>query len=362
MLQKMPIQDAQRTHLTKHSEKMFCRRKKKALVEFFTLEHFISNKKNALPLAIAHEVALAQREPRYNPLVYYGKSGSGKTHLLRAIAGPLSKIYGAHAVFYGNMAELLQTRAQHSKEPGIDEYQAYCIDDIHLFANDEVLQEKFFTLLESCLYEKKQFVCACSGPLVSHKGFSGNLRSRLESGMTIALRNPDIDVRMRFAQTHCMLLGLDIAREHLLLLAQHCEHLSYLLGVLLRIAACKKLRQRKITKQDIERILQNSREQSPVTPQDIIRRVAEYFSLPPEEITGNKRKSVPVLARHTAMYLCREILGTSFPLLGRLFGGKDHSTIIYGIKKIEKNIITHKNVHMEITTLKNMCLPKNNEA
>jgi chromosomal replication initiator protein len=165
---------------------------------------------------------------------------------------------------------------------------------------------------------------------------------------------------MRFAQAQCALHSIDIAQEHMLLLVKRCEHLRYLAGVLLKIAAYKKLTQREIARQDIEKILQHSGEHSPLTPHDIIRQVAEYFSLPPEELTGNKRKTALVFARQMAMYLCREILAASYPVLGQIFGGKDHSTVIYGIKKIEKYIAAHKNAHMEITKIKNMCLQRNN--
>jgi chromosomal replication initiator protein len=329
-----------------------------AFGENFTLKRFLINKKNFFPLAVAREVAKPQKEPSYNPLVYYGKSGCGKTHLLRAIANELSNTYDSHAIFYGALEKFTQECEQQESGSGFDKYQAYCIDDIHLFANNFSSQEKLLGLLNACLQGKKQFVCACSGPLVSHRGFSESLRTRLELGIIVELKNPDIDVRMRFAQAQCVAHGVRLAQEHMLLLAQRCEHLRYLSGVMLKIAAYKNLARPEITKQDIEKILKNSGEHSPVTPQDIVRRVAEYFSLSPEEITGNKRTSPLVFARQTAMYLCREIFGLSYPALGQLFGGKDHSTIMYGIKKIEKYIVMHKDAHTKIAELQNMCVQK----
>lgn len=325
------------------------------------LETFIVNPKNALPLAVAREVAQAPKEPRYTPLVYYGKSGSGKTHLLRAIANAFSETYGAQAVFYGNAVECFQECAHKGTSAGLDTYQAYCIDDIHLLLNDFPLQDKLLRLLEACLAGKKHCVCACSGSLVS-KGFTESLRVRLARGRIVALKTPDLDVRMRFAQAQCMIRGIGMAQEHLLLLAQRCGHLSHLAEVLLKIADYAKLKQRPVEKQDIEKILKHSSGHSQVTPQDIIHRVAAYFSLAPEDITGNKRKPALVFARQTAMYLCREILGSSYALLGHYFGGKNHSTVIYAIKKIEKYIVMHTTAHREITHIKNMCLQKNNEA
>ena len=326
--------------------------------ERFTLDNFICNKKNFFPLAIAREIAKPQKEPSYNPLVYYGKSGSGKTHLLLAIANELSNAYECNAIFYGNILKLIEEFEQRDSSASIDKYQVYCADDIHLFANNFPLQEKLIAFMDACMHGKKQFVCACSGTLASHRGLSESLRSRLELGLTVELKIPDIDVRMRFAQTQCSLHGIDIAQEHMMLLARRCEHLRSLSGVLLKIAAYGKLMQREITQQDIENILKHSGEHSPQAPQDIIRLVAEYFSLPPAELTGNTRKPAPVFARQIAMYLCRDILGTSYPALGKIFGGKDHSTVIYSIKKIEKNIDTHKNTRAKIEQLKHLCAQK----
>ncbi|MCL2122543.1 MAG: DnaA/Hda family protein [Desulfovibrionaceae bacterium] len=350
----MPVKDAPAVSCSSNGERIHA-----PFGEYFTLENFIINKKNVVSLALARSVAKTQREHGYNPLVYYGKSGSGKTHLLLAIANELSYIYGYHVVFYGNIIKFLHECEQHANSSGINKYQAYCIDDIHLFANAVSLQEKFMAFLDVCRYEKKQCVCACSETF--HKGLSNNLRSRLEQGRVVRLRTPDIDVRMRFIQTQCRLLDIHISREHMLLLAQNCEHLQYITSVLLKIAAYKKCAQREIAKQDIEKILRSADDHRPTTPQDIIRQVAEYFSLSPEDIISDTRKPAPAFARQTAMYLCREILGASYSVIGQIFGGKDHSTVMYSIKKIEKYIIVHKNAHTEITKLKNICAKRHNE-
>jgi chromosomal replication initiator protein len=345
----MPAKDAPRVRFTQRDGVLT----HTPFGEHFTLENFFINKKNVSPLAAAREVTKPQQKQSCNPLVYYGKSGSGKTHLLRAIANELACFYEYRAVFYGSIETLLQD----ARVFGANGYQAYCVDDMHLFANHIPLQETFNTFLDACLCKKKQLVCACSDTF--YKGLPESLRARLKQGCCVQLKNPDIDVRMRFAQTQCLLHDFTIAKEHVLLLAQRCEHLRYLASVLLNIAAYKKRTQREITKQDVEKILRSTGEQKPMTPQDIICRVAEYFSLPPEEITGSRQEHALVFARQTAMYLCREILGASYPVLGQIFGGKNHSTVIYSIKKIKKYIIAHKNEHTEITKLKKICIPQN---
>ena len=323
-----------------------------------SVEHFIHNTKNAFPLALAREAARPQQEPAHNPLIYYGKSGSGKTHLLRAIADALSTLYGRHTVFYGNTAHFLQADARQGNGVDSAKYQAYCLDDLHLCAKNFPLQEKLLCFLDTCQHGKRQVVCTCAGPPGANRDLAESLRSRLERGLIVELKNPDLDVRMRFAQSQCDRQGIDLTREHMLLLARRCEHLRFLSDSLSQIAAHARLAEGTITRQDIEHILKNSGEHGPVTPQDIIRRVAHYFSLPTEEITTKTRKPALVFARQTAMYLCREILGISYPALGQIFGGKDHSTVIYSTKKIKQYILAHKNAHTKITELAQVCMQR----
>ena len=327
--------------------------------ESFTLEKFIFNQKNLVPLALARGVVTPHQQPNYNPLLYYGKPGSGKTHLLRAIANKFTCYYNSFFVFYGNITQLLLEGEDDARCAAIDRYQAYCVDDIQLCAENIPLQEKFVAFLETSLIEQKQVVCACSDAF--HKGLTNNLRFCLERGRIVQLKKPDIDVRMRFIQTQSCLHHLTISRENILLLAQRCEHIRYIAQVLLKIAAYKTGTQREITEQDIKKFLRQASEHGPIMPQAIIRLVAEYFSLQPEDIMGEQRKPAPVFARQVAMYLCREILDLSYSVLGDIFGGKNHSTVMYSIKKIEKYIVMHKNMHNKIIELKNMCAKKNDD-
>ncbi len=318
-----------------------------------TLENFIINGKNFFPLAVAREVLKTQKEPSYNPLIYCGKSGSGKTHILRALAGELSKMHSFGAVFYGNTGRFALEYARGGTGKS-GSYRAYCIEDIHQLENNAELQEGLALLLDNCLDGRRQVICSCNG-LPSSRGFSDSLRSRLERGLVAELKNPDLDVRMRYAQSRCALHGLDLTKEQLLSIARRCDHLNHLSGILLKTAAYRKLSQRKLDDQDIEKILESAGDHNSITEQDIIRCVAGYFSLGADEITGSTRKQIPVHARQTAMFLCRELVGTSYPALGRIFGGKDHSTVIYAIRKITKNIVTHKKTHNDVSELRRRC-------
>jgi chromosomal replication initiator protein len=328
----------------------------------YTLKNFISNKKNFFPVSVARAILETQKNPLYNPKVYCvvfrGNTGNGKTHILRAIADELHQQNNENAVFYGDIENFIYELKKKKKSAKFWEYTSYCIDDIHHCANNSEVQEEISLLFDHCLDTKKQFICSFSSHLSLKNGFSPALISRLERSIIAEIKDPDIDVRMRFAQTQCEMHNLDITREQMLLIAQRCEHLCSLSGIILKTAAYRKLIQNRISNQDIEKILNNanSSNHETTTPHYIINCVAEHYSLQTKEIiTGGRKKSL-VFARHAAIYLCRNLLRVSYPALGRIFGGKDHSTVMYAYKKFEKNILMHTKTHKEITELKNKCL------
>ena len=340
-----PANETSQTRQTKKSRQPFG--------AAFTLDRFIVNKKNFFPLEVAKELLRDQNIKNYNPLVYCGKGGSGKTHVLRALANGLAQLY-TDQVFCGDAASFID--ACENKNTNLQDYKAYCIDDIHSLSNSHLAQQKMVALLDACLDDKRQVICTCTGLISSHRAFSENLRSRLEHGLLVELKLPDMDVRLRFARAQCSEHQVDIANDHILLLAQRCTSLRYLSGIILKIAAYQRLVQRRLDNRDIENILSFSGDNTSVTAQHIIAKVAEHYALSPEELLGNSRKTTHVLARQSAMYLCRDLLASSYPALGRIFGGKDHSTVIHSIKKIEQMLVMNKDAHKEITEIKQSCL------
>ena len=139
------------------------------------------------------------------------------------------------------------------------------------------------------------------------------------------------------------------------MLAQHCPDIRRLSGLLRRAAAHRALLGRELSEQDILTILKQGADASPLTPQLIISIVGERCGIPPREILGEKRRPDLVQARQLAMYLCRELLGHSYPVIGKIFGGKDHSTVMHGVKKIKQLQDTDRLVHSMVTELTRAC-------
>ncbi len=321
----------------------------------YTLDDFIANNKNAFPLAAARRVADPSSGHAYNPFIVCGKSGTGKTHILRALTDALSAAHGREAVFSGGVDELTETVAARNSPALFRDRRVLVVDDLHHAARNAALQEHLIRIVDAFLDTRRQMIFACADRPAALRGLSEGLRSRLEAGLVVELKEPDLDVRLRFAQARCRGEGLKLDRDHLLLLAQRCAQLRYLSGIILKVSAFQSLEQRAITTTDLENILHGAGDGRPMGPEDIVRTVAKHLDVPPKDILGGKRHPALVRARQIAMYLCREMQGTSYPALGRFFGGKDHSTVVHSIKKITSLLVSDKDVQRLVTELKQKC-------
>lgn len=326
-------------------------------VDVYSFESVIVNNKNAFPLAAAKEVCNPQARHIYNPFVICGNVGTGKTHLLQTVVYNFTQLRNTN-VFSLNAGHVAETFSNIDTYNLLLKYTAFAIDDIQRLAYDLTTQEILVRFMDICLERHCQLIFACTGIPASIKSFSESFRSRLESGLVVEIKTPDIDVRMRFAQEKAQLLGLKLEKAHILLLAQRCTNFRHLGGIILKAAAFWALSHHSITITDIENILHTLGENSSLSSDNIIHTIAEYFNITSTSIMGNKRQPNIVFARQMAMYLCRELLGMSYPTLGKIFGGKDHSTVLYSIKKIKNLLVTNIEMHNTLTNIKNKCITR----
>ncbi len=343
---------------------------------------FIFNNKNTFPLATAREIAVNTDSTAYNPFLVCGRSGTGKSHLLQAISAMLARTTDAARMVCANAARFCSEDTVWAKRPELfwQRYDVLILDDIQDMSGQSGWQGNLVACMDACPGRQENvvslgrqqgsaFVCdtqahkegkgraaprmifACSGHPQTLKTLDERLRSRLESGLVVELMEPDLDVRLRYLQLICRERRLPLTREQLLFLAQRCSQFRLLQGLMLKVGAYCAVKGHSLTQTDLENIVRTGVAEKMPGCREILADVAKSLSLKTEDVLGGKRRPDLVLARQIAMYVCRKKLGLSYPELGRAFGGRDHSTVIHAIKKINKLLVSDKRVSALVTEL-----------
>ena len=330
----------------------------------FTFEQFFSNQKNLFPLATTQDMA-RQSPARFNPLVIQGEPGTGKTHLLRSLANEISKNLDKNFIFLGtldDLARICDSWSGNSKpvQSKFRTCQCFFVDDMHRLEDSSLLARELLTLFDNLQEGKRRMAFTTAIPLAECDAIPAPLKARLDSGLCVHLTKPDLDVRLKFIQEHCHRKKLPLSKSQIVTLAQRHFDFRGLLGQLNTLQAYRELLKKDISDRVFEDILGKNQENESqkATPQMILEQVAKRFSQDLKVILGNKRQKEVVLARQVAMFLCREELGLSFPALGKLFGGKDHSTVLYAVNKIKLLQQNSSDIKILLQTLRKNCRQK----
>lgn len=329
----------------------------------FTFDNFLVNKKNYFPLASAREVS-KQRDIVFNPFVICGEGGTGKTHLIKAVANEISKRHDRQNIYCApldEMADIYDSRYKRDPFKAREHFLGcdfLIVDDFQRIRNHPGLQQEIIVLFNHFYDARKQMIFACSGKLSQYEFLDPTLKSRLEWGLIVTLKKPDLDIRISFVQEQCRLKKINLGKEQILLLAQRFQDFRQIQGILTKLFAFKELLKQDIGAKDFERILSNTEDKpgNTLSPEMVISITSRRFSVEPSEITGSKRHQAIAQARQVSMFLCRRLLGMSYPQLGRAFGGKDHSTVLYSVKKIEELQKDDKSLKKLLSELKEACL------
>lgn len=330
----------------------------------FTFGTFLANDKNHFPLASAREIA-GQTTVSFNPFLICGESGTGKTHLLRAVANELAGRLETKRVYVGSLEEMhnIYSVSHNGDQLAARGYfygfSALLIDDFQAIESCPAFQQEIITLFNFFHENGRQMVFACAGKLAEWDFPDPKLKSRLNWGLLVYLKKPDLDVRSRYIQDMCRKRGLKLTRERILSLAQRFQDFRALQGVMLRIFAYRELVKKDFSEKELDQVIDaadDSAAQRRITPDAIVRCVSEHFGLDPVEVLSARRTGKLVVARQAAMFLCRSMLGLSFPQIGRVFGGRDHGTALYAVKKLEQLQKDSKDTKNLLKELKRKCL------
>jgi chromosomal replication initiator protein len=328
----------------------------------YTFSTFVVGSNNRL----AHAAALSVAERpghSYNPLFVYGGSGLGKTHLMHAIGHAVIARHPKKRVAYATSEKFTNDfinsiRAQKGEEfrERYRRIDVLLIDDIQFIAGKEGTQEEFFHTFNAIHEEGKQIVLSCDRPPKAITQLEDRLRSRFEWGLIADISAPDLETRIAILRVKAEAQNIAVPPPVIDFLAQRIvSNIRELEGALTRIVAYAALNAVPVTVQLAQDMLQNilyNPHRKTLSPERIVEIVARYYGVPLEQLKGKARDKQIVLPRQIAMYLMRE--ETEAPLLriGEALGGRDHSTILHGCEKIEREIAENDDFRRDIGTLR----------
>lgn len=314
----------------------------------FTFDSFIVGSSNKF--AHAASLAVATNPGRaYNPLFIWGNSGLGKTHLLYAIRNEIHKstpekviVYVKGDDFTNELIEAIRMNTTSEFRQKYRKSDVLLVDDIQFIGGKESTQEEFFHTFNTLYEAKSQIVLTSDRPPKEIKTLEDRLRSRFESGLIADIQPPDFETRIAIIKRKAELLEMNLPDDVVEYIATRLKtNIRQLEGVVKKLKAKNQLYGEKVTitvaQKTISDILNND-QPPPLTVEKIVDEVARTFGVTGEDIRSSKRNSNISNARQIAIYAVREITDLSMNLIGEEFGGRDHSTIVYAIKQIEKNM------------------------
>ncbi|MBI4341470.1 MAG: chromosomal replication initiator protein DnaA [Candidatus Omnitrophica bacterium] len=313
----------------------------------FTFDRFVVGPSNRF----AHAASMAVTESpakAYNPLFIYGGVGLGKTHLMQAIGQAVLQRWPARRVVYISSErftnELISAIQNKTTAKFRDRYRTVdvlLIDDIHFIAEKEATQEEFFHTFNTLYDAHKQIVLSSDRSPKEIAGLEERLVSRFEWGLVTDIQSPDLETRIAILRKKAEEGRLEIPQAVTTFIAQQVTaNIRELEGALIRVVAYCNLFNEPLTPAVAQQVLKDMvREVSArVTLADIQRRVADYFQLNMDEIRGARRQRSILYPRQIAMFLCRRLTEASLPEIGQAFGGRDHTTVLHAVEKIEREI------------------------
>lgn len=327
----------------------------------YVFETFVIGNSNRFAHAAAQAVANNPAHA-YNPLFLYGGVGLGKTHLMHAIGNRIKEnnpnmkvLYTSSEKFTNEIINSIYNKTTEAFRQKYRNIDCLIIDDIQFLKGKEQTQVEFFHTFNALRDADKQIIISSDRPPREIETLEDRLRSRFDQGLTADIQPPDLETRMAILRKKAITDHIEFPNDVITLLATNiATNIREIEGAYNKIVAYTSLMDMPITIETAQKVLNdmgNNIQTKQITFEIIIKTVAEFYNIKQDELFNKKRTQNIAYPRQIAMFLCRELADLSYPRIGELFGGRDHTTVIHAYEKISKNKETNLNLKSEIQKL-----------
>jgi chromosomal replication initiator protein len=337
----------------------------------YTFDKFVVSGNNAMAFAVAREVA-EKPGKKHNPFFIYGGVGLGKTHLAQAVGheirtiNPKAKItYVSCETFTNDFISSIASRKMSEFKKNYRDVDVLIVDDIQFLSSKEGSQEEFFHTFNSLQQQSRQIILTADKTPQAIPALEGRLMSRFGGGMVVDIQPPNFETRMAILSEKSREKSFALPDEVITYLARNIHsNVRELEGALNRLAVFCQFNNASPTVSTAESVLKDmiSSTNKKVDTADIITAVCRHFSITKEEILSGKRKKELVEPRQIAIYLIREQTNKSLPEIGKIMGGKDHTTIMYAEKKIAELIKVDSNIKHQVEEIREIVLQSSSSS
>ena len=327
----------------------------------YTFDNFITDSSNELAVAAARRVAELGENAGFNPVFIHSNVGLGKTHLMNAIANHSAKHFPDRTVIYLSAEKFMHQFLRAIRERNMIDFKdqlrsadVLMVDDFQFIVGKEASQEELFQTFNAIIESGKQLVISCDRSPADFAELPERMKSRLSSGLVVDIASASLELRLSVLRSKVSQLGFAVPEEIVNFLAENItSNIRELEGALNRIVARATLVKSEVTLHNakiwVADLLQIKQKQ--VGIEQIQEVVAAKYDLKTSELLSSSRAANIAKARHVAMFLSKKLTTKSLPEIGKLFGGKDHTTVLHACRKIEEMVAKDGNFGAEIDAL-----------
>lgn len=329
----------------------------------YTFDSFVVGPTNSLAHAAAYAIG-ENLGKIYNPLYIYGSTGLGKTHLLHAIANEVKKQNPSMVIAYETSDNFINEFINSIRFDRSDQFRKryetidlLLLDDIQFFSNKEQTQEVFFHIFNSLYERQKQIILSSDTFPQEIKGLQNRLKSRMEWGLVADIQMPDLETKIAILKKKAALNNMQLADEVADFIASRVlSNIRELEGALIRVSAFASLTNTPISLEMTRKVLLNlghtqERKRENIALENILRIVSRHYDVSPIDIKGKNRHKDIAAVRQVTFYLMKKLTFNSFQTIGTIIGGRDHSTVIHAVQKVEAMAAIDKHFEAKIKQL-----------